>query len=140
MTNHTPETTTPSKLTPEQKKAAERRLAPLMQTLVDVSRLRLDVMKHLVDVGPGEFDPQEVHHLLTTQFEDAKRRFETDLLMVKRMLAFEALRQEGRLSADGGATLHTVQEKAVSMDAVTRTLQRQARAQEPASIGAPGPR
>lgn len=140
MTDQTPETAVPSKLTPEQKKEAERRLAPLMQTLVDVTRLRLDVMNHLVEVGPGNFDPQEVHHLLTTQFEEAKRRFDTDLLMVKRMLAVEALRQEGRLSADGGATLHSVQEKAAAMDADTRHLQRQARAQARESVNLPGPR
>ena len=136
MTDHRPEDAIPSGLTPEQKKEAERRLGPLMQTLVDVNRLRLDVMNALVQVGPGAFDPQELHHLLTTSFEDARRRFETDLAIVKRMLALEALRTAGRLSAADGATIHTVQEKMQAMDATTRALQRQAR--EPDSPQAPG--
>jgi hypothetical protein len=140
MTDHPPEKTIPSNLTPEQKKEAERRIAPLTQTLLDVTRLKSDVMNLLVQVGPGAFDPQEIHHLLTTHFEDAKRRFEIDLHMVKRMLAFEALRAAGQLSADGGATNHALQEKLLSMAAITRTLQRQASAQDPPNTDLPGPR
>lgn len=143
MTDHPPENTIPSNLTPEQKKEAERRIAPLMQMLLDVTRLKLDITNLLVQVGPGAFDPQEIHHLLTTHFEDAKKRFEVDLNMVKRMLAFEALRVAGKLSADGGATNHALQEKEIAMEAITRTLQRQARQprdQNPQKTAMPGPR
>lgn len=140
MTNTLPENTIPSSLTPEQKKEAERRIAPLTQALLDVTRLKRDVVDLLVQVGPGAFDPQEIHHLLTTHFEDAKQRFESDLLRVKRMLAFEALRAAGQLSAAGGATNHVVHEKMLSMDAITRNLQRQASAQEPQNNDMPGPR
>lgn len=142
MTDDPPENTIPSNLTPEQKKEAERRIAPLMQALVDVTRLKLDVTKLLVQVGPGEFDPQEIHHLLTTQFEDAKRRLDTDLRLIKRMLAFEALREAGQLSAVGGANHHALHEKEQAMEARTRTLQRMARTQEtePEKAALPGPR
>jgi hypothetical protein len=141
MTDHPPEKTIPPSLSPEQKKEAERRIAPLTQALLDVTRLKSDVMNLLVQVGPGAFDPQEIHHLLITHFEDAKRRFEIDLLLVKRMLALEALRAAGQLSADGGAPNHVLQEKLLSMEATTRTLQRQARAQDhPQSADLPSPR
>lgn len=143
MTNHPPEKTIPSNLTPEQKKEAERRMAPLMQALLDVTRLKCDVMQLLLQVGPGTFDPQDIHHMLTTQFENAKQRFEIDLKMVKRMLAFEALRTAGKLSADGGTTNHALEEKELSMEAITRPRQRHARqprTQDPRNTAIPRPR
>lgn len=137
MTNHLPEPPIPSSVTPEQKKEAERRIAPLTQMLLDVTRLKRDVMNLLVQVGPGGFDPQEVHHQLTAHFEEAKRRLDIDQQMVKRMLAFEALRAAGQLSAAGGATNHVLQEKALSMEAITRKRQRQAQAPQKTDLPTP---
>jgi hypothetical protein len=133
MTSHTPESELPPNLTPEQKKDAERRIAPLLHALLNVGRLRLGVMNLLLQVGPDPFDPQEIHHLLTNHFEEAKQAFEIDLLRVKRMLALEALRAAGQLSAEGRTTKHALDEKLQSMEANTRALRRQARAQASAT-------
>jgi hypothetical protein len=129
MTDQPPEDARRSKMTPEQKEQAKRRIAPLMQTLVDVNHLKLAVMEALAEAGPGGFDPQEMHRLLTDRFDQARKRFEIDLGMVKRMLAIEALRAAGHASDDGHVRLHAIDQKMVSMETATRVLQRQAREQ-----------
>lgn len=140
MTDQPSEDAIPSKMTPEQKERAKRRIAPLMQTLVDVNRLQLAVMEALAEAGPGGFDPQQMHRTLTDRFEEARKRFEIDLRMVKRMLAVEALRAAGHADADGHVRLHAIDQKVISMEATTRVLQREARERDIPSDDLPRPR
>lgn len=138
MTDETLDDAIPTNLTPEQKEAAKRRITPLLKTMLDVGQLKLDVTNLSLVVGPGGFDPQEIHHRLTTHFEEAKKKFEADIIHIKRMLAFEALRNEGRLSENESTHRTNLAEKMNSMDSVTRLRQRDERQQ--AESGLPGPR
>jgi hypothetical protein len=126
-----------TELTPQKKKEAEQRLAPVTRALVSAAQFKLDLTNLLVEIGPSGFDPQDVHRRITAHFDHVRKSLDGDLVRIKRMLAFEALGAAGKLSAAGGADDKVVSEKMKSMDVASRRLQQEALAQDQPSAPIP---